>query len=75
MFIQSRHLSYLGYFGHPKVKIKNLFAGCNPVSGCQGKWMIIFEDLEKKEILESVTEKEPKADLKQIESLFYQQNK
>ncbi|MCL5675942.1 MAG: hypothetical protein M1120_02345 [Patescibacteria group bacterium] len=41
----------------------------------QGKWTIVFEDLDNKEILESVSDKEPKADLKQIESLFYQQNK
>lgn len=38
-----------------------------------GKWTLILEDPQTKEILESVTENEPKEDLKQIETLFYGQ--
>lgn len=39
------------------------------------KWAIIFEDQERNEIIESVTDKEPKTDLQYIESLFYSQKK
>lgn len=38
-----------------------------------GKWTLILEDPQAKEILESVTGNEPKEDLKQIETLFYSQ--
>lgn len=38
-----------------------------------GKWTLILEVPQTKEILESVTEGEPKEDLKQIETLFYNQ--
>ena len=39
----------------------------------KGKWALILEDPQSKEILESVTDHEPKEDLKQIETLFYGQ--
>lgn len=38
-----------------------------------GKWTIMFEDQESGEVLESVTDQEPKTDLKHIEKLFYDQ--
>lgn len=41
----------------------------------RGKWKIILEDPETKEVLESITNTKPEADLKIIEPLFYHQNK
>ena len=41
----------------------------------KGKWTIIFEDKEKNEIIESITDTEPKTDLQYIEALFYSQKK
>ena len=41
----------------------------------QGKWTIIFEDKEKGEVIESVSDDEPRGDLQHIETLFYQQKK
>lgn len=41
----------------------------------QGKWTIIFEDKEAREVIESITDDEPKEDLQHIETLFYQQKK
>ncbi len=41
----------------------------------RGKWTIIFEDKEKNEIIESITNEEPKNDLQYIETLFYSQKK
>lgn len=38
-----------------------------------GRWKILFEDPDTGQILESLSSDEPKADLKQIETLFYQQ--
>lgn len=40
-----------------------------------GRWTIIFEDQEKNEIIESITDIEPKTDLQYIENLFYSQKK
>ncbi len=40
----------------------------------KGQWTIIFEDQENATILESVSGKEPKQDLTELETLFYQQN-
>jgi len=39
----------------------------------KGKWSLILEDPQTKEVLESVTNAEPKEDLKQVETLFYGQ--
>lgn len=39
----------------------------------KGKWKIILEDPETKEVLESVTDTKPERDLKVIEPLFYAQ--
>jgi len=51
-----------------------LFPGCR-FNKRQGKWTIIFEDKETGEIIESVSEQEPKCALQHIETLFYQQKK
>jgi len=39
----------------------------------KGKWTIIFEDQENNETIESITDEEPKSDLKHIEAEFYNQ--
>jgi len=40
-----------------------------------GKWTIFFEDKETNKIFESISDEEPKNDLRHIETLFYQQKK
>ncbi len=39
----------------------------------QGKWTIMFEDLENKKIMESISDEEPRSVLREIEILFYKQ--
>ncbi len=39
----------------------------------QGQWTVAFEDQETGEVLESVSQNEPKEDQKAIETLYYQQ--
>lgn len=39
----------------------------------KGKWTIMFEDQENDKVIESVSDNEPKQDLKLIEPLFYSQ--
>lgn len=51
-----------------------LFPGCR-FNKHQDKWVIVFEDKETGEVIESVSDDEPKGDLKHIETLFYQQKK
>jgi hypothetical protein len=51
-----------------------LFPGCR-YNKHHDKWVIIFEDKEAGEIIESITSEEPKSDLLHIETLFYQQKK
>jgi hypothetical protein len=51
-----------------------LFPGCR-FNNHPDKWVIIFEDKEAGEIIESVSDNEPKEDLQHIETLFYQQKK
>ena len=51
-----------------------LFPGCK-FNKYSKKWVILFEDKLNGELIESVTENEPKDDLKLIETLFYQQEK
>jgi len=41
----------------------------------KGKWAILFEDKENNEVIESISETEPKSDLQHIEALFYSQKK
>ncbi|OQY64746.1 hypothetical protein B6D29_04650 [Microgenomates bacterium UTCPR1] len=40
-----------------------------------GKWTILFEDNENSEVIESISDNEPKGDLQHIEALFYSQKK
>ena len=40
-----------------------------------GKWNIVFEDPETKQITEVIYDHEPKEDLRKIEVLYYSQNK
>lgn len=51
-----------------------LFPGCK-FNRHSDRWVIIFEDKEVNEIIESVSDDEPKNDLQHIETLFYQQKK
>ncbi len=41
----------------------------------KGKYCIVFEDKEENRIIESVSEEEPKDNLREIEILYYQQKK
>lgn len=51
-----------------------LFPGCK-FNKNTDRWTIIFEDKEADEVIESVSNDEPKGDLQLIETLFYQQKK
>ena len=48
-----------------------LFPDC--IFNNSGKWMVIFEDLENKKTLKALSDQEPFSDLKEIETLYYQQ--
>lgn len=41
----------------------------------KGKWIVMLEDLETREVMESVTDNKPDSDLQVIEPLFYHQKK
>lgn len=41
----------------------------------KGKWCIVFEDKEENKVIESISEYEPKENLRKIEVLFYAQKK
>ncbi len=70
LLARARELNEQGKFWHHHM----LFPYCM-FSKNNGKWSIIFEDQERNEIIESITDKEPKTDLQYIESLFYSQKK
>lgn len=67
---KAKELNSQGIFWHHHM----IFPDCT-FNKHNGKWVIILEDQESGKILESVTETEPKEDLKLIETLFYQQTK
>jgi len=67
---RAKKLNQSGKFWHHHM----LFPKCQ-FNQHQGSWVIIFEDQENGEVLESVSENEPKEDLKHIETLFYSQKK
>jgi len=67
---KAKQLNSLGKGWHHHM----LFPGCK-FNSHQDKWVIIFEHKEAGEIIESVSDEEPKGDLKHIETLFYQQKK
>jgi hypothetical protein len=69
MMIRAKELNDHGFFWHHHV----LFPYCT-YNRHQDKWTIIFEDPEKKEIIESISDKEPKADMNTIEPAFYHQH-
>jgi hypothetical protein len=63
-------LTKKGVFWHHHM----LFPGCK-FNAKPDKWVIVFEDAEKSEIIENVSDAEPKSDLQYIEGLFYSQKK
>jgi len=67
---RARALMDKGIFWHHHT----LFPDCR-FNQHKGKWVIMFEDQERGEVIESVSDSEPKSDLQQIEGLFYSQKK
>ena len=67
---RARELMDEGIFWHHHM----LFPDCR-FNQHKGKWVIVFEDQEKAEIIESISDDEPKSDLQHIEGLFYSQRK
>lgn len=51
-----------------------LFPGCM-FNKHVGKYVIVFENKKAGEIIESISDDEPKGDLQHIETLFYKQKK
>lgn len=69
MMTRAKQVNDHGFFWHHHV----LFPYCT-YNKHQNKWTIIFEDPEKKELLESISDAEPRADMNTIEPAFYHQN-
>lgn len=69
MIQRANELNNDGFFWHHHVLFPYCIYNDHP-----GKWTIILEDPEKKEKLESVSDEEPKADMKIIEPAFYHQH-
>lgn len=67
---KAKELNSQGIFWHHHM----IFPDCT-FNKHKGKWVLILEDQESGDILGSLTETEPKEDLKLIETLFYQQTK
>ncbi len=67
---RAKDLAQKGIFWHHHM----LFPGCK-YNKHSNKWVIVFEDPEKREIIESISGDEPKSDLQHIEGLFYSQKK
>lgn len=67
---RAKALTEKGVFWHHHV----LFPGCE-YNKHGNMWVIVFEDKEKGEIIESISNTEPKSDLQHIEGLFYSQKK
>jgi len=66
---RAKKLNQQGKFWHHHM----LFPDC--IFNDSGKWLILFEDQDKDEVLKSATDNEPKSDLKHIETLFYNQKR
>ena len=66
---RAKKLNQEGKFWHHHM----LFPDC--IFNDSGKWLILFEDQEKGEVLKGSTNSEPKSDLKHIETLFYNQKR
>lgn len=69
MMKRAKELNENGYFWHHHV----LFPYCT-YNSHPGKWTVVLEDTQKKEKMESESDEEPKADMKEIEPAFYHQN-
>lgn len=65
---RARELNSQGKFWHHHM----LFPDCI-FNQHEGRWTIYFEDQENNRVIESVSEDEPKDNLQQIETLYYQQ--
>jgi len=65
---RAKELKELGTFRHHHMLFPDFIFNKN-----KGKWTIIFEDQEKNEIIEKISDDEPKNDLQHIEALFYRQ--
>lgn len=63
-----RNIHERGEFWHHHMLLPDCIFNKN-----KGKWTLILEDPQTKGVLESVTDCEPKEDLKQVETLFYSQ--
>ena len=70
LLLRANSLTEKGIFWHHHM----LFPYCK-YNKNKGKWMILFEDMENNEVIESISESEPKNDLQHIEALFYSQKK
>ena len=64
---RAKKLNQQGKFWHHHM----LFPDC--IFNDSGKWLIVLEDQETGQVLRAVSDKEPTADLKEIEVLYYQQ--
>lgn len=70
LLARAKELNKQGKFWHHHM----LFPHCL-FNKYKGKWTIVFEDKERNEKIESITDREPKTDLQYIENLFYSQKK
>ena len=70
MLKRAKELNQKGVFWHHHM----LFPGCK-FNQYKDKWVIVFEDKEQGKIIESISDIEPKNDLRHIERLFYSQKR
>lgn len=70
ILVRAKELTAHNIFWHHHM----LFPGCK-YNTHGGKWVILFEDTETGEVIESASDTEPKSDLQHIEGLFYAQKK
>ena len=67
---RAKEINSQGKFWHHHM----LFPGCR-FNKHQGKFVIVFEDQENNEVVESMSDDEPKSDLQHIEGFFYAQKR
>ena len=70
LLVRAKELTAHNIFWHHHM----LFPGCK-YNTHEGKGVIVFEDMETGEVIESVSDTEPISDLQHIEGLFYGQKK
>jgi hypothetical protein len=68
IIIRAKELSANGTLWHHHMLFPDCVFNKHP-----GSWTIMFEDSDRKQILESVSDREPRPELKEIETLFYGQ--